>query len=106
MILKRRKTISNTRTAGARPIAQRTCLACRRIKDKGTLLRLVRTPDGVEIDRSGKKTGRGAYLCPVRACWESGLKGDRLAHALRGSLTGDNREQLLKSAEDLLKGDK
>jgi hypothetical protein len=66
---------------------------------------LVRTPEGnVEVDTSGKKAGRGAYLCPTRECWESGLKGKRLEHALRSPLTPNNREQLLNYAREQLKG--
>ncbi len=80
-------------------------MACRQIKAKRELVRLVRTAEGnVEIDRAGKKVGRGAYLCPARECWETALKGNQLEQALRGRLTQDNREQLIKSGEDLFKG--
>jgi len=64
----------------------------------------VRTRGGeIEIDVSGKKEGRGAYICPNRECWEKALKGNQLEHTLRGNLTRDNREQLMKSGEYLLK---
>jgi len=86
-------------------IPQRTCVACRKVRAKRELIRLVHIPDSnVEIDTSGKKAGRGAYLCRVWECWEVGLKGNRLEHTLRSRLTGDNREQLIKQAKDLLKG--
>ncbi len=66
---------------------------------------MVRTPDGnIEIDTSGKKAGRGAYLCRVRECWQVGLKGNRLEYVLRSRLTSDNREQLINYARDHLKG--
>ena len=55
----------------------------------------------VEVDTGGKKAGRGAYLCRAWECWESGLKGNRLEHALRTTLTQDNREQLIKHGEDI-----
>ncbi|MDD4860206.1 MAG: YlxR family protein [Dehalococcoidales bacterium] len=84
---------------------QRTCLACRQVKNKRDLLRVVRTPDGViEIDTTGKKAGRGAYLCRVRECWEAGLKDDRLEHALKSRLKSSEREQLLSQIKELLKG--
>lgn len=77
------------------------------MKAKGELIRLVRTADGiVEVDSSGKKPGRGVYLCPVRECWQIGLKGGRLEHGLRTTLTRENREQLTKYGESLGKGDK
>ncbi|MFC1915167.1 RNase P modulator RnpM [Chloroflexota bacterium] len=84
---------------------QRTCLACRKVRAKRELIRLVRTPNGnIEIDTSGKKAGRGAYLCPVWKCWETGLKTNRLEHTLRSRLTQDDREQLIKYANTQLKG--
>jgi predicted RNA-binding protein YlxR (DUF448 family) len=94
----------SNRSTISRPIAQRTCVACRLIKDKRELVRLVRTPEGnIEIDTNGKKAGRGAYLCPTRECWEAALKGSRLEHAFRGSLTRDSRELLSRYGKDLLK---
>ncbi len=69
------------------------------------MIRLVRTPDGnIEIDTSGKKAGRGAYLCRARECWQVGLKGNRLEYVLRSRLTSDNREQLMNYARDHLEG--
>lgn len=80
-------------------------MACGKIKAKRELIRLVCNPDGnLEIDTSGKKTGRGAYICRDLACWESGLKGKRLEQALRSRITQDNRERLVKDAKDLLEG--
>ena len=81
---------------------QRTCVACRKVKAKRELIRLVRIPDeSVEVDTGSKEAGRGAYLCPAQECWEIGLKGGRLEHSLRTTLTQDNREQLIKAAEKL-----
>ena len=77
-------------------------MACRKGSAKRELLRLVRISDGsVEVDTSGKKAGRGAYLCRARECWQIGLKGNQLEHALRTTLTQDNREQLIKYGEAL-----
>lgn len=72
-------------------------MACRQVKDKQELIRLVRVADkSVEIDERGKKAGRGAYLCRASECWELGLKGGRLEHNLRTTLTQGNREQLIR----------
>ena len=80
-------------------------MACRKVKAKRELIRLVRTlSGGVEIDNSGRKAGRGAYLCRAWECWETGLKGNRLEYTLRSGLTEDNRELLIKHAKELLKG--
>ena len=98
------RNIIDSRHDATRHVPQRTCVACRKIKAKRDLIRLVNTTDGIEIDYSGKKAGRGAYLCRAQECWEAGLKGNRLEYTLRSSLTRDNREQLIKHSKKLLGG--
>jgi hypothetical protein len=98
--------MNSTSSHRTRRAPQRTCLGCRQVKVKRELIRIVNTPDGnLEVDITGKKTGRGAYLCPTLECWEAGLKGNRLNHALRTSFSQDGRVQLMKYAEGHLKGD-
>jgi predicted RNA-binding protein YlxR (DUF448 family) len=75
-------------------VPQRTCVACREVLPKRGLVRLVRTPEGVVIDPTGKKTGRGAYLHDKRSCWEKALKSDLLERALKTELTTEERERL------------
>jgi predicted RNA-binding protein YlxR (DUF448 family) len=90
--------------SSARAVPQRTCAACRQVKDKREMVRLVRTPAGaVEIDSSGKKEGRGAYLCRDRACWTAALKGNHLEHALKGNVNRNDLERLYNEGKDLLK---
>jgi predicted RNA-binding protein YlxR (DUF448 family) len=60
---------------------------------KRALLRLVRQPEGVQVDPTGKMAGRGAYLHNVRNCWEKGLKGP-LAHTLKVNLTPNDLDRL------------
>ncbi len=79
---------------------QRTCVGCRAVLPKRSLVRIVRRPEGVEIDSTGKMAGRGAYLHDQRSCWERGLKG-ALAHALKTELTPEDREKLLAFMETL-----
>jgi predicted RNA-binding protein YlxR (DUF448 family) len=74
-------------------IPHRTCVGCRTVLPKRSLVRLVRRPDGVQVDLSGKLTGRGAYLHNCRSCWEKGIKG-LLAHALRTTLTAADLQNL------------
>ncbi len=79
---------------GKRPkhVPQRTCVACHQVKPKRELLRIVRTPQGrVEIDPVGKKSGRGAYLCANRSCWQTGLKKKRLEQELEVTLLDEDR---------------
>ena len=85
-----------------RHVPQRTCVACRATSAKREFVRLVRTPEGaVEIDPSGRRNGRGAYLCADRACWENALKKDGLGRALRTTITAPVRAALLQHAERL-----
>ena len=79
-------------------------MACRKVKAKREVIRLVRVSDeSVEVDPSAKKAGRGAYLCSTQECWEIGLKEGRLEYSLSTTLTQDNREQLIRFAKDLFK---
>ena len=83
-------------------VPQRTCVACRKVRAKRELIRLVRISDGnIEVDTSGKKAGRGAYLCPVWECWEIGLRDGRLEHSLRTRLSQESREQLIQYGKSL-----
>lgn len=56
-------------------------------------MRIVRTPEGVIYDPTGKANGRGAYLHDRRSCWERALKGS-LAQALRTELTESDKSHL------------
>ena len=75
-------------------VPQRTCVGCREVLPKRSLIRIVRTPEAVTVDPTGKMAGRGSYLHNQRSCWERGLKG-ALAHALKTELTAKDREDLL-----------
>ena len=67
-----------------RKIPQRMCVGCQAMKNKKELLRVVRTPDGaIVLDSSGKKAGRGAYLCNVEQCLSKAIKEKRLEKALQ-----------------------
>ena len=68
-------------------------MGCRETLPKRTLIRIVRSPDGVQIDLTGKISGRGAYLHNQRACWEKGLRGS-LASALKTRLSKEERDVL------------
>jgi hypothetical protein len=63
------------------------------VLSKRELIRIVRTPDGVLRDPTGKLDGRGAYLHDKQSCWEQALKGS-LAHALKTELNEKDRSQL------------
>jgi predicted RNA-binding protein YlxR (DUF448 family) len=64
------------------------------------MMRIVRSPNGVRIDPTGKLAGRGAYLHDQRQCWENGLKG-ALAHALKTEITMEDRARLVEFMNSL-----
>ena len=88
------------KTRRQKHIPQRTCVGCHEVLPKRSLIRVVRGPDGVQIDPTGKMAGRGAYLHDRRSCWENGLKG-ALARALRAELTQEECHRLESYAESL-----
>lgn len=79
---------------------QRTCVGCGQVEDKKALIRVVRTPEGVYVDPTGKQPGRGAYLHPRPACWQAGLDSS-LGHALRTSLTQEDKQRLMETFSNL-----
>jgi len=87
-------------TKRVKHLPQRTCVGCRETLSKRSLVRIVRTPQGVQVDSTGKLAGRGAYLHDRQSCWERGLKG-ALAHALKTELTQTERAQLDEFARSL-----
>lgn len=84
-------------------VPQRTCVACRRTEAKRGLIRLVRDAEGrVSMDPTGKRPGRGAYLCHDPACWTMAIKRRALERALRlEQLHPDDREALLAFGRQL-----
>ncbi len=62
---------------------ERKCVGCNERRTKNELVRVLRTPEGeICVDRTGKKSGRGAYLCHNPACFAKALKANRLQAAL------------------------
>ena len=83
-------------------IPLRTCVVCRAKTGKEELTRIVHAPTGgVEVDPSGRKPGRGVYLCHREACWDGALKKNRLEHSLRVSISPEERLSLREFAQHL-----
>ena len=85
-------------TANATPVAPppkrvpvRTCVACRTAGGKRGLLRVVRLPDdaGVEVDVTGKQSGRGAYVCATQECVQIAQKRKSLERSLKVSVSDE-----------------
>lgn len=82
------------KTPKPKHVPQRTCVGCREVNPKRTLIRIVRLDDSVAVDPKGKMSGRGAYLHNQRSCWERGLKGS-LEQALKIKISDSDRETLI-----------
>ena len=83
-------------------IPVRTCVACGASRPKRELIRIVRTPEGhVELDLTGKKPGRGAYLCPRPECWDLKVALPRLQRSLRTPIDEQARAALASYAQRL-----
>ena len=77
--------MSGTVQKGMKPrkIPMRQCLGCNEHKLKAELIRVVRSPEGaVSLDLTGKKSGRGAYICRDIKCLKKARKSGRIAHNL------------------------
>ena len=76
-------------------IPMRMCVGCREMKEKRDLIRVVRTPEGeVALDATGKKSGRGAYVCPSAACLRAARKARRLERAFSCAIPAEVYDQM------------
>ena len=81
-------------------IPQRQCVGCRTMKDKKALVRIVKTPEGeICVDATGKKSGRGAYICPNAECLQKARKSRALERAFEAAIGPDIYEALQAQIE-------
>lgn len=74
---------------------QRTCMGCNEKKDKKQLIRIVKSKDNIiSIDRTGKKEGRGAYICDDVKCLEKLMKSKRLERVFEIAISQEIYESL------------
>lgn len=80
-----------------RKIPMRICIGCREQKPKKELIRIVRTQDlKVVLDLTGKKAGRGAYICPAEECLIKAIKGKKLEKNLQQPVSPELSDEILK----------
>ena len=83
-------------------LPMRMCVGCREMKPKKELLRVVHGPDGsVSIDVTGRKPGRGAYLCKNAQCMEKALRQRQLERAFEAPIGDGVKQQLTRELEAL-----
>ena len=84
-----------------RKVPQRKCVACQEMMAKKELIRVVRSPQGdIQIDLTGKKPGRGAYLCGKASCFKLAKKSKALERALSAPVSAEIYDRL---ASDFVK---
>ena len=78
----------------------RMCVGCRTMKEKRSLVRVVRTEDGeAKLDLTGKANGRGAYVCPSAECLKKAVKSRALDRALEVTVSPEVMERLASEIE-------
>lgn len=86
-------------------VPQRTCIACRLVQGKRSLIRLVRVEvegaTSVQVDESGKRGGRGCYLHPNQQCWNNALRSGKIEGALKTKVSVANKAELAAWAQRL-----
>ena len=90
------------RPARVKTPPQRTCVGCGTVRGKREMVRVVRTPEGAVLaDPTGKRAGRGAYLCAQEECWRLGLSKGRLQRSLKVKITSEDADALRAYAASL-----
>ena len=83
-----------------RKIPMRMCVGCREMKEKRSLMRVVKSPEGaISFDRVGKAPGRGAYVCKSKECFERAVKQRQLERALETRVDETVFSQLMEEID-------
>ena len=92
------KGLAGSRT-GRKPL--RRCVSCREMKEKASLIRVIRGPDGgFNLDETGKSAGRGAYVCKTGPCLQRAVKTKGFDRSFKQKLPGHVYAGLEKVACD------
>ena len=82
-------------------IPMRQCVGCAEMKSKNELIRVIKTPENeIVLDSTGKKNGRGAYVCPAKECITRAVKEKRLEYALKSHIGEEVLQRLLEELEN------
>ncbi|SHO49757.1 RNase P modulator RnpM [Anaerocolumna xylanovorans] len=88
--------------AAVKKIPQRQCIGCGEMKNKKEMIRVIKTPENIiMLDTTGKKNGRGAYLCKSEECFVKAVKSKGLERSLKVNIPGDVYEELKKELNGL-----
>ena len=85
-------------------IPMRMCVGCREMKPKKELLRVVRSPEGeISFDLTGRKPGRGAYVCHSSECLLRAIKQKQLERTFSSPISDEIRDALAAQIKDIPK---
>lgn len=88
--------------SGTKKIPQRQCTGCGEMKNKKEMIRVIRTPEeNIIIDATGKKNGRGAYICRSIECFQKAVKSRGLERSLKVNIPREVYEELEKELSGL-----
>ncbi|MBQ8147605.1 MAG: YlxR family protein [Lachnospiraceae bacterium] len=80
----------------------RQCIGCNQPMEKKDLIRIIRNPEGViELDATGKKNGRGAYICATQECLKKAMKSKGLDRSFKMAVPKEIYQQLSKELSEL-----
>ena len=76
-------------------VPMRQCTGCREMKNKKDMIRVIKTSEGeICIDATGRKNGRGAYICPKKECLQMAIKNHGLERSLKAAIPQEVYQQL------------
>lgn len=88
--------------AGIKKYPQRQCIGCGELKNKKDMIRILKTPEGeFVLDATGRKNGRGAYLCPSKDCLAKAIRSRGLDRSFRMAIPKEVYETLEKEMDQL-----
>lgn len=86
----------------AKKIPLRQCVGCGEMKSKKEMMRVIKTPeDEIVLDDTGKRNGRGAYICKERLCLQKAQKSRGLERSLKHAISDEVYDKLLKEFDKL-----
>ncbi len=90
--------------AQGKRVPLRKCTGCQEMKDKKEMIRILRTSEGeIVLDATGRKNGRGAYLCRSMECFEKAVKNKGIERSLKQKVPDETYENLKKEIESIEK---
>lgn len=85
----------------AKKIPLRQCIGCGEMKSKKEMIRVLKTEEGIVLDTTGRKNGRGAYICPSMECFKKAVKNKGLERSFKMAIPREVYETLEKEMEQL-----